>query len=64
MQPNIKWLDDPRVFRVGLIDAHSDHLYYATEADARADRQTLRQSLDGVWKFAYSVNAKTRPANF
>ena len=26
MQPNIKWLDDPRVFRVGLIDAHSDHL--------------------------------------
>ena len=31
MQPNIKWLDDPRVFRVGQIDAHSDHLYYDSE---------------------------------
>lgn len=64
MQPNIKWLDDPRVFRVGQVDAHSDHLYYATEKDAKTGSQTLRQSLDGVWKFAYSVNAKTRPANF
>lgn len=64
MEPNIRWLDDPRVFRVGLVDAHSDHLYYESEADARSDRQTLRQSLDGVWKFAYSLNAKERPANF
>lgn len=64
MQPNIRWLDDPRVFRVGQLDAHSDHLYYESEADAKADRQTLCQCLDGVWKFAYSVNAKTRPADF
>lgn len=64
MQPNIQWLDDPRVFRIGQIDAHSDHLYYETEADARADRRTLCQSLDGVWKFAYAVNAASRPANF
>ena len=64
MQPNIKWLDDPRVFRVGQLDAHSDHLYYETEADCAAGRQALCQSLDGVWKFAYSVNAKERPADF
>ena len=64
MQPNIKWLDDPRVYRVGQIDAHSDHLYYENEADAKAANQTLCQSLDGVWKFAYSVNAASRPANF
>lgn len=64
MQPNIRWLDDPRVFRVGQLDAHSDHLYYESEADAKAGRQTLCQCLDGVWKFAYSVNAKTRPADF
>ena len=64
MQPNIKWLDDPRVYRVGQIDAHSDHLYYETDADAKNGRQTLTQSLDGVWKFAYSVNAASRPANF
>lgn len=64
MQPNIRWLDDPRVFRVGQLDAHSDHLYYESEADAKAGRQTLCQCLDGVWKFTYSVNAKTRPADF
>ena len=64
MQPNISWLDDPRVFRVGQLEAHSDHLYYETEADCRAASQTLKQSLDGVWKFAYSVSAKTRPADF
>ena len=64
MQPNIKWLDDPRVYRVGQIDAHSDHLYYETEADAKAGNQTLKQSLNGVWKFAYSVNAASRPVNF
>ena len=64
MQPNIKWLDDPRVFRVGQIDAHSDHLYYDSEESCQNRKMTLSQSLDGVWKFAYSVNAKERPAQF
>ena len=64
MQPNIKWLDDPRVFRVGQIDAHSDHLYYDSEESCREGNMTLSQSLDGVWKFAYSENAKVRPAQF
>ena len=64
MQPSIKWLDDPRVFRVGQIDAHSDHLYYDSEESCRKGEMTLSQSLDGVWKFAYSVNAKERPAQF
>ena len=64
MQPSITWLDDPRIFRVGQLDAHSDHLYYETEADALKKNQTLCQNLDGVWKFAYSINAKVRPANF
>jgi len=64
MQPSIKWLDDPRVFRVGQVDAHSDHIYFETEADCEAANKTLFQSLDGVWKFAYSANAKERPADF
>lgn len=25
MQANIKWLDDPEVFRVNQLPAHSDH---------------------------------------
>ena len=64
MQPNISWLDDPRVFGVGRRDAHSDHAFYASQEDCRAQQDTLRQCLDGVWKFAYSINAKERPADF
>ena len=64
MQPNIRWLDDPRVFAVGRRDAHSDHAFFASLEDCHAGNDTLRQSLDGVWKFAYSVNAKERPADF
>ena len=28
MQADIKWLDNPEVFRVNQIEAHSDHNYY------------------------------------
>ena len=64
MQPDIRWLDDPRVFRVNRLDAHSDHPFYASEADYAAGTDALRQSLDGVWQFAYAVNAAQRPALF
>lgn len=28
MEPDIKWLDDPQNFRVGMLPAHSDHQFY------------------------------------
>ena len=28
MNANIKWLDNPEIFRVNQLDAHSDHSYY------------------------------------
>ena len=28
MQADIKWLDNPEVFRVNQIEAHSEHNYY------------------------------------
>lgn len=28
---NLDWLENPEVFRVNRIDAHSDHLYYEKE---------------------------------
>ncbi len=64
MEADIKWLDDPQVFRVGQLPAHSDHLIYADEKEAAEGRSSLLQSLDGEWEFAYSVNAKKRPADF
>lgn len=64
MHPDIKWLDDPQVFRVGQLPAHSDHKIYIDEKEAEDQDSSLRQSLNGVWQFAYSVNPGSRPVNF
>ncbi len=33
MNADMKWLDNPEVFRVNQLDAHSDHCYYKDYAD-------------------------------
>ena len=34
MEADIRWLDDPKVFRVGQLPAHSDHpIYQDTEEE-------------------------------
>lgn len=64
MNADIRWLDDPQVFRVSQLPAHSDHRFYANETEAAAKKSSLVQSLDGDWEFAYSENAKKRPVDF
>lgn len=64
MEADIRWLDDPQVFRVGQLPAHSDHPIYQDAEEAAEGRSSLVQSLDGTWEFAYSVNAKSRPVDF
>lgn len=64
MEADIRWLDDPKVFRVGQLPAHSDHPIYQDTEEAAEGRSSLVQSLDGNWEFAYSVNAKSRPVDF
>ena len=64
MEANIKWLDNPEVFRVNQLPAHSDHKFYDSEEACEARNRSLYQSLNGEWEFWYSVNAKTRPVEF
>lgn len=64
MQAEIKWLDDPEVFRVNQVPAHSDHVFYADGEEVQAGRSSFAQSLNGDWQFCYAVNAKERPAEF
>ena len=64
MLPKLEWLEDPRVFRVNRLDAHSDHITYCTEDEMLCGRTSLRQSLDGQWKFRYSKCPAKRPADF
>lgn len=37
MQAEITWLDDPEVFRVNQLPAHSDHPFYADEEECRRE---------------------------
>ena len=61
MLPDIKWLEDPTIFRVNRLDAHSDHITYASPEEKTS---SLRQSLDGKWLFKWSKNPAARPENF
>lgn len=65
INPEINWLSDLQVFAVNRLPAHSDHYYYETLEEARsAAPMRLRHSLNGNWKFAYSVNPESRPKLF
>lgn len=64
MNADIKWLDDPEVFRIGVLPAHSDHRFYGSEEEMAKGKSLLSQSLNGVWKFHYSKNPAARPVNF
>lgn len=64
MKADIRWLDDPQIFRVNRLDAHSDHKFYENKEDYEKKEQRLKQSLNGIWKFRYSENAMERPADF
>lgn len=64
MKPELNWLTDPTVFAVNRLDAHSDHICYRTYEEAETGISSLRQSLDGNWRFAYSPCPAKRPADF
>lgn len=64
MKADIKWLDNPEVFRVNQLAAHSDHNYFLTYKDLQTKDNGLTQSLNGQWEFYFSMNAKTRPEQF
>ena len=64
MKAEIDWLDDPEVFRVNRLPAHSDHRFYRDMEELKEGKSALEQSLNGIWKFRYSPNAASRPAEF
>ncbi|MCM3633015.1 glycoside hydrolase family 2 TIM barrel-domain containing protein [Paenibacillus camelliae] len=63
--PTLDWLADPAVFAVNRVEAHSDHRYYETlaEAETRGEMR-LRHSLNGAWKFSYSSKPADRSVAF
>ena len=49
-------LKEPGYFRENRLDAHSDHITYASEQEMQAGVSSLRFSLNGVWKFFHARN--------
>lgn len=75
MEGKIGWLDDPEIFCVNRMPAHSDHIWFGNEESYReisrtevlgeqAERSALIQNLNGNWKFCYSENPAKRPIGF
>lgn len=64
MVPNLNWLEDPTVFQVNRLSAHSDHVCYASRQELDSQTNSLRQNLDGLWQFRWSSCPAQRPADF
>lgn len=63
MQANLQWLDDPEVFRVNQLPAHSDHHYYHDTAVFKTGSRFIK-SLNGAWRFNFAKTPAERPVDF
>lgn len=53
---NMEVLKNPKVFQLNRMEAHSDHICYASLQEMRNKKSSLRMDLNGLWKFAYAKN--------
>ncbi|WP_238899219.1 glycoside hydrolase family 2 TIM barrel-domain containing protein [Clostridium sp. YIM B02500] len=64
-KPSLDWLENPEIFRVNRMDAHSDHWFYEKVEDVKLeDAMPLKQNLNGKWRFSYSENPSLRIKEF
>ena len=63
MQANLQWIDDPEVFRVNQLPAHSDHHYYRNLAELNRGSSFVK-SLNGTWRFHFASTPSERPLQF
>ncbi len=57
-------LKNPLFYGENRTAAHSDHKYYVSEAEFAQNIQSLKKTLDGVWKFWYAKNLAEAPEGF
>lgn len=63
--PEPGWLENPEIFNVNQVPAHSSHWFYEKTEDFEAkENMPLKQSLNGTWKFSYAENPSLRRENF
>lgn len=57
-------IKDPAFFAQNRVKAHSDHHYYKNHRELAEKNESLRQNLNGLWKFQYARNLAEAPAGF
>ncbi len=57
-------LQQPQIYKINRLDAHSDHKFYSTLQNMQNDNDTLHTSLNGMWRVKYSKRLCDRPAEF
>lgn len=58
------WLENPEVFSVNRLEAHSDHSFFEKQQEDMDTEMPLKQSLNGSWKFSYAENQEKREKDF
>ena len=64
MQFDYNKVKDPEFFKENRLDAHSDHIWYRNPAEEKEGVTSFRQSLNGLWKFAYAPNYQASVKGF
>ena len=57
-------ISNPSFFEENRLPAHSDHRVYANKSELLRGSSSLCCSLNGVWKFDYSINLNCTPDGF
>ena len=60
----LSWLEKPDVFAINRLEAHSSHKFYASQEEYQNKETSLKQSLNGLWKFSYAQNPDLRVKKF
>lgn len=61
MRAELEWLEKPEIFMVNRLPAHSDHCFYDSVQSFEQGKETLKQSLNGIWKFDFYENVGKMP---
>lgn len=64
MQFDYEKIKNPDFFAQNRIKAHSDHHYYKNERELASQKESFRESLNGIWKFCYASNIEEAPKGF
>lgn len=63
-QSDYEKIKDPQFFKDNVLPAHAALNLYADEKEAARGGSSLKQSLDGVWKFSYAINIASAVKGF